>query len=309
MVRVLVALFAALLALASGTAHAQSFPKLDGLVIDQTDAFPPAREAALKAKLKAFQQRTGRQLVVATIADAQGYAIEDYGYRLGRALGVGLQGANNGVLLLLFPNNPQGQRGPRIEVGYGLEPVLTDAFASVIVRERMLPLLRRNNDVPGALEAGADAIMQQLSLPDPEAQRAQNEAIARFDREHRARTSSGDRGGGVPIGLVFWGAVVGFVVLSVLRGRGRKYRKARGPWGGKRHSSSSDWPIWLWAASEIAESAARSRGSGWGGSGFGDGGGWGGSGGGGSGGGGWLGGGFTGGGGGSFGGGGASGDW
>lgn len=300
--RLLTVLLATLLALASGPVLAQTFPKFTGLVVDAANAIPDDREAALKSKLEAFQQRTGRQLVVATIADAQGYPIDDYGYRLGRAWGVGLQGANNGALLLLFPNNPPGQRGPRIEVGYGLEPVLTDAYSSIIIRERMMPLLRQSNDIPGALEAGADAIMQQLSLPDPEAQRAQEEAIARFDRENRGRTSSGG-GGGVPLGLIFWGLVVGFVLLSVFRGSGRKYRKARGPWGGKRHRSSSDWPIWLWAASEIAESAARSRSSGWGG------GGWGGSSGGGGGGGGWLGGGFTGGGGGSFGGGGASGDW
>lgn len=264
---------------------------------------PPDREAALTAKLQAFQQQTGRQLVVATIDDAQGYPIEDYGYRLGRAWGVGLKGANNGALLLIFPNNPPGQRGPRIEVGYGLEPVLTDALSSIIIRERMIPLLRQNNDIPGALDAGADAIIQQLSLPDPEAQRAQAQAIEEFDRANAGRARSGGGGGGVPIGLVFWGLVVGFVLLSVLRGRGRKYRRARGPWGGTRHQSGSDWPIWLWVASEIAENAARSRGggsSGWGG-------GWGGSGGGG--GGGWTGGGFTGGGGGSFGGGGASGDW
>lgn len=299
-VRLLVRILAALLMLVAGPAFAQVFPKLTGVVVDDANVIPPDREAALTARLQAFQQQTGRQLVVATIADGQGYPIEDYGYRLGRAWGVGLKGANNGVLLLIFPNNPKGQRGPRIEVGYGLEPVLTDALSSIIVREKMMPLLRQNNDIPGALEAGADAIMQQLSLPDAEAQRAQAEAIDAFNRAQAGRRSAGRDS--PPIGLIFWVLVVGFVLLSVLRGRGRKYKRARGPWGGKRHSSADDWPIWLWAASEIASSASRSRG-GWGGSG----GGWGGSGGGE--GGGWLGGGFTGGGGGSFGGGGASGDW
>lgn len=303
--RLLTVLLATLLALAGGPALAQTFPKFTGLVVDDANAIPDDREAALKAKLEAFQQRTGRQLVVATIADAQGYPIEDYGYRLGREWGAGLQGANNGVLLLIFPENPKGQRGPRIEVGYGLEPVLTDAYSSIIIRQQMIPLLKERDDVAGALEVGADAIMQHLSLPDEEARRVQAEAIARFDRENRGRRSSDS--GPVPLPFIFWGLVVGFVLLSVFRGSRRKYRKARGPWGGKRHHSSSDWPIWLWAASEIAESAARSRGSGWGGGGWGGGSGWGGSGGGG--GGGWLGGGFTGGGGGSFGGGGASGDW
>lgn len=285
----------------AGPAFAQSFPTFSGLVVDDANVIPPDREAALNARLQAFQQQTGRQLVVATIADAQGYPIEDYGYRLGRAWGVGLKNANNGVLLLIFPNNPAGQRGPRIEVGYGLEPVLTDALSSIIVREQMMPRLRANNDVAGALEAGADAIIQQLSLPDEDAKQAQATAIAAYDREHRRTASSG--GGGIPIGAIFWIIVVVFVLLSIGRGRSKRYQRTPGPWGGRRHDGGSDWPIWIWAASEIANQASRGRGGSWGG-----GSGWGGGGGGGSSGG-WLDGGFSGGGGGSFGGGGASGDW
>lgn len=286
-------LFLALLALASA-ASAQTFPKFTGLVVDDANVIPPDREAALAQKLEAFQQQTKRQLVVATIGDLQGYPLEDYGYRLGREWGVGLRDVNNGVILFVAPNNPVGQRGPRIEVGYGLEPVLTDALASVIVREKMMPILRASRDIPGALEAGTDAIIQQLSLPDEEAKAAQAKAIQEFDRTHRQSRQSA--GGGLPLGLIFWGMVAAFVVLSMRRGRQR-----RGMFGARRYRRDSNWPIWLWAASEIAGSAAR--GSGGGIFGGGGGGGWGG------GDGGWGGGGFTGGGGGSFGGGGASGDW
>jgi uncharacterized protein len=288
----------ALFAMLSAPALAQTFPKFTGLVVDEANVIPPDREAALTAKLQAFQQQTGRQLVVATIADAQGYPIEDYGYRLGRTWQVGLKDVDNGALLLIFPNNPSGQRGPRIEVGYGLEPVLTDALSSVIVRQQMMPLLRQNNDIPGALEAGAEAIVTQLSLPDEEAKQAQAAAIAAFDRENRRSSSSR---GGVPIGAIFWSIVVVFVLLSIRRGSSRRYQRTPGPWGGRKHRSDSNWPIWIWAASELANQASRGRG-GWGG------GSWGGGGSGGSSGG-WLGGGFSGGGGGSFGGGGASGDW
>ena len=284
-----------LLACLSTAAQAQTFPKFTGLVVDDANVIPPDREAALAQKLQAFQQQTGRQLVVATIADTQGYPLEDYGYRLGRAWGVGLKDVNNGAILFIAPNNPAGQRGPRIEVGYGLEPVLTDALASVIIRQKMMPILRANGDVPAALEAGTDAIIQQLSLPDEEAKAAQAKAIQEFDRTHETRQRSS--GGGLPLGLIFWIIVAAFVFLSMRRGRRRK-----GPWGSRRYRRDGNWPIWLWVASEIAESAARGRGhgSGWGGGNWGSGGG---------GGGGWLGGGFTGGGGGSFGGGGASGDW
>jgi uncharacterized protein len=289
------AAFALTLALCLSTAtQAQTFPKFTGLVVDDANVIPPDREAALTQKLQEFQQRTGRQLVVATIADLQGYPLEDYGYRLGRAWSVGLKDVNNGVVLFIAPNNPAGQRGPRIEVGYGLEPVLTDALASVIIREKMVPMLRANGDIPGALEAGTDAIIQQLSLPDEEAKAAQAKAIQEFDRTHKSSRGSG---GGVPIGIIFWVIVAAFVFLSMRRGR-----SAKGPWGARRYDrGDSNWPIWLWVASEIASNASRGGGGGGGGS-------WS-SGGDGGGGGGWSDGGFSGGGGGSFGGGGASGDW
>lgn len=283
----------ALLACLTSPALAQTFPKFTGLVVDDANVIPPDREAALTQKLEAFQQQTGRQLVVATIADVQGYPLEDYGYRLGRAWGVGLKDVDNGVILFIAPNNPAGQRGPRIEVGYGLEPVLTDALSSIIINTKMMPILKANGDVPGALEAGADAIIQQLSMPDEEAKAAQAEAIKEFDRTHASRRSSS--GGGFPIGLVFWIIVAVFIFSSMRRGRGRR----AGPWGARRYRGGSNWPVWLWVASEIA-SSGRHRGgwssggsSGWGGGG----------------GGGWGGGGFSGGGGGSFGGGGASGSW
>lgn len=285
---------AILACLAAVPAAAQTFPKFTGLVVDDANVIPADRKAALEQKLEAFQQKTGRQLVVATIADMQGYPLEDYGYRLGRAWGVGLKDVDNGAILFIAPNNPAGQRGPRIEVGYGLEPVLTDALASIIINTRMMPILKANGDIPGALDAGADAIIQQLSLPDEEAKAAQAKAVQEFDRTHERRRS----GGGVPLGLIFWGIVAAFVFLSMVRGRGGQ---RAGPWGARRHSRDSNWPVWLWVASEIANSS-RHGGGGWGSGGGSD---WGGGGGGG----GWGGGGFTGGGGGGFGGGGASGGW
>ena len=106
----------------AGAVQAQTFPKFTGFVVDAANVLPPAVEADLNAKLDALQRDTHRQLVVATIPDLQGYPLEDYGYRLGRAWGVGLQNADNGAILFIAPNNPVGQRGPRLEVGSGLEP-------------------------------------------------------------------------------------------------------------------------------------------------------------------------------------------
>jgi len=130
-----------LLALISLPAFAQSgpqFPQFAGLVTDAANILPADRKAALETKLQAFQQQTGRQLVVATIPDLQGYDIADYGYQLGRSWAVGLKGADNGAILIVAPKD----RKVRIEVGYGLEPVLTDAFSSVIIQQRIIPAFK-----------------------------------------------------------------------------------------------------------------------------------------------------------------------
>ena len=183
------------LALAGATAHAQTFPKFTGLVVDAANVLPPATEADLTAKLEALQKDTHRQLVVATVPDTQGYPLEDYGYKLGRKWGVGLRDVNNGVVMFIAPNNPAGQRGPRIEVGYGLEPIVTDALAHDIAMNQMTPILR-SGDIPKAMEVGTDALIQQLRASPDEAKARTDAAIATFDKSHASRT------GGDPLWLL-----------------------------------------------------------------------------------------------------------
>lgn len=281
-----IALALALLLVAAVPASAQTFPKFTGFVVDDANVLPPDVEASLTQKLDALQKDTKRQLVVATIADTQGYPLDEYGYKLGRAWGVGLKDANNGAILFIAPNNPAGQRGPRLEVGYGLEPILTDALSSQIINEQMMPRLRAG-EVPQAMEAGTEAVIAQLRASPEEQQAKVDAAIKQFDAKNKRQRGSS---GGFPIALVFWGMILLFVLLSLARrgGRGRRYR---GDGGGAL-------PIILWS---IANEIGREAGRGGGGGGLG---GWSGGGGGG-----WGGGGFSGGGGGSFGGGGASGSW
>nr|WP_029625154.1 TPM domain-containing protein [Sphingomonas sp. PAMC 26605] len=289
--RLIQALLATLVALLLGfsPAAAQTYPKFTGLVVDAANVLPAATKADLEAKLEALQKDTKRQLVVATLPDLQGRELSEYGVGLGRAWGIGLKDVDNGAILMIAPNEPAGHRGPRLEVGYGLEPFLTDAFSGVMIREKMLPLLKKQpSDIPAAMEAGTDAVIAQLRA-SPEEQKANlDKAAASFDAVHK-RSSA--RGGGIPFGLIFWGLVIGFVILSSLRRRG----------GGQQYHDGVGSAV-LWGAMLGGLGGGDSRrdsGGGWGS---------GGSGGGGSDGS-WGGGGFTGGGGGSFGGGGASGDW
>ncbi|WP_294394567.1 YgcG family protein [uncultured Sphingomonas sp.] len=282
----LAALIALLAIVFAAPGQAQSFPAFSGLVVDAANVLPADSKAALTARLEALQQRTKYQLVVATIPDLQGRDIADYGYRLGRAWGVGLKDADNGAILIVAPS----ERRVRIEVGRGVEPVLTDALSNVIIQQRVVPAFKAG-DMAGGITAGAEAIAQQLSLPDDQARAKVAAAEAAYDRTHRRQAG----GGGFPAGIVIWGLILGFILLGMMRRRGGGgAHRYRGGGGG-------DWPIWLWAASEMMSDRHRGGGSGWGGfGGGGDGGGSDGS---------WGGGGFTGGGGGDFGGGGASGSW
>lgn len=259
-------------------------------MVDAADVLPPQVEAELTQKLDAVQRDTKRQLIVATVPSLEDYPIEEYGYRLGRAWGVGLKDVNNGAILLVAPN----ERKVRVEVGYGLEPILTDALSSVIINQAVLPRFKAG-DLPGGVVAGTDALIAQLRASPEEARARLDAAVEQFDAARVGQRRSG--GGGIPLGLVFWGMVALFVLLSLGRRGGAKGQRYRGG-GGSGLGSVILWNI----AANVASAALNSRNDDdrWGG-----GGGWGG----GSGGGGWGGGGFSGGGGGSFGGGGASGSW
>jgi uncharacterized protein len=151
---------------------APSFPALTGRVVDDAHVLSPQTQAALTAKLAALEQKNGDQVVVVTLPSLQGYEIEDYGYQLGRAWGVGQKGKNTGALLIVAPN----ERKVRIEVGYGLEGVLTDALTSVILQQAVLPRFRAG-DVECGVVAGTDAIVEQLGL-DPAAAQAKAQAAA-----------------------------------------------------------------------------------------------------------------------------------
>lgn len=160
----LLAMFAGWLVWTTPAVAAPTFPSLTGRVVDQAKILSPQTEAALTAKLEALDANTSRQLVVVTVPSLQGYEIEDYGYQLGRVWGIGEKGRDTGVLLIVAPT----ERRVRVEVGYGLEGVLTDALSTVILQERVLPKFR-TGDFEGGVVAGVDGLVEQLSLPDDEA--------------------------------------------------------------------------------------------------------------------------------------------
>ena len=270
--------------LVASPASAQTFPQLTGRVVDQADLLRPEQELDISSKSQALEAQTGRQFVVATVKSLEGYPIDDYAYRLGRAWKIGDEKRDDGVVLLVAPN----ERKVWIATGYGSGAFLTDAMSGVITREAILPQFKKNPPDYGAgITAGADAIIKQMSLPPDQ---------ARANAEKAQQQASKRGSGGVWFLPILFAMIVGFAILASLarRGSGKRYRP--------RHSTGiSPWVV-LWGLNELNR-ASRGRGGWGGGSWGGGGGGFGGFGGGGGGFGGFSGGG------GSFGGGGAGGSW
>jgi uncharacterized protein len=227
---------AILLLTIASLAQAQSFPPLTGRVVDNAHLLDAGQVQTLTDRLAALEQNSGRQLVVATIPDLQGYPIEDYGYRLGRTWGLGAKDKNNGAILIVAPK----ERKVRVEVGYGLEGILTDALSSVIIRTQILPAFREGKMGDGIV-AGTQAIIEQLSLPEDQ---------ARINAQQAATRPMHNESGSIAP-LIVWLIIMGFVVVPLFRRRG----------------FGRSGPAMLWGP------GFGGGGGGWGGGGFGGGGG------------------------------------
>jgi uncharacterized protein len=276
--------------LAAAPAAAElAVPPLAARVNDLAGLLPPAEEAALEARLAAFEAETSHQIAVLTIPSLEGEDLESYSLRVVETWRLGQAGLDNGLLVLVA----LAEKRARIEVGYGLEGVVPDAVAARIGREVMFPRFREGRMAEGIVE-GADALMQA----------ARGEVIPTERRPIRMPAPSGD-----PIAAVFFCAMAGGFVGALAAGRRRRALGAAigatlagvGAW---LLIASLPWTVLAAAlggalgAGELGRSLpAGRRGGAWGGGGLG--GGFGGGGGGG---------GFSGGGG-RFGGGGASGSW
>lgn len=135
----------------------EQLPKLTGRVVDNAELLAPSVEAQLTRRLAALETRTTDQLVVVTVPTLGGREIEQFGLQLGNAWGIGQKGKNNGVLLIVAPN----ERKVRIEVGLGLESTLTDPVAAEIIQARILPRFRQR-DMEQGIVAGVDGILEVL---------------------------------------------------------------------------------------------------------------------------------------------------
>ena len=128
-----------------------------GYVTDLAQVITPATKVKIEALCTEVEQKTGAQIAVVTVRSLEGQTKEDYAVDLYKHLGIGSKKNNRGVLLLIAPT----ERQYRIEVGYGLEPVINDARAGDIGRA-MLPSLR-SGDYSAAALLGVSSLAQLIA--------------------------------------------------------------------------------------------------------------------------------------------------
>ena len=118
-------------------------------VTDTAGLIDPAAAQALDQKLAAFEQQTGAQFIIYTLPSLNGDPVEDFTMRAAEKWKVGQKKYDNGLILFVFVK----EKKIRVEVGYGLEGTITDAYSSRVIRETMAPFFQRG-DWAGGLNAG-----------------------------------------------------------------------------------------------------------------------------------------------------------
>jgi uncharacterized protein len=207
-----------LLAVSCTAAQAQTtIPMLREYVTDQTGTLTSSQIASLSSRLRMFEDSTSTQIVVAMIPTIGQDALEEVSLKIVEANKVGQKKKDNGALLLIVKND----RLLRIEVGYGLEGVLTDALSAQIIRHEITPRFREG-DYAGGIASGIDAIMKAT----------RNEYTA------DPREKKKDREDSFPW-IVF--IIIVVVIISSMRRRGRftggGFPPIIGGWGGGGGSS------------------------------------------------------------------------
>lgn len=209
--RLLTAWLLALLAFAAAPAWAALPPRPAGPVLDQAGVIPDDQEAELDARLRQYNTTTGRAVIVATVASLDDLPIEDYAQQLTEAWGIGGAETEEGVLLLVAPN----ERKLRIHAARGVQERLTDALQGRIIRDTITPRFKAG-DFGGGITEGVNAIVTQLDRSPADAKAVAEAAAA-------ARTQGGGREPASFGSVIFWIVMIGFFMMIF----GRKGRRGR----------------------------------------------------------------------------------
>jgi uncharacterized protein len=146
--RRIVLLLSSICVIASTCAWAAIPAKPQGWVSDFAGIMSDTTKSQVDALFAEVKKSTGAEIAVVTVSSLEGMSVEEYAVRLFNAWGIGEKGKDNGVLFLIAPS----ERKARIEVGYGLEPVITDGRAGEIIRETVLPFFKGGDYDQGILQ-------------------------------------------------------------------------------------------------------------------------------------------------------------
>lgn len=180
-------------------AEALDVPPLTGHVVDLARVLPPAVLEQLSADLQAHEAKTSNQVAVLIISSLEGEPLFDVSHRVATTWKLGRKGTDNGALLLVAIKD----RKIRLEVGYGLEGVLTDARSAQIIRNEIVPRFRAG-DVPAGITAGVQAILKTI------------EGTYRAPEHPSVSSSSGEAFGNTLFAVIL-GVVIGLVLSRVNR--------------------------------------------------------------------------------------------
>lgn len=193
-------------------------PNPPKLVNDFTGTLTPAQAQELERKLVAYDDSTSNQIAVVIVSDLKGYSAEDFAMAIGRKWGVGNKDFNNGVVLLVSTGGGSGNRDVTIQVGYGLEGVITDYVSHSIIETELVPNFKAGNIYRG-LDEGT------------------TELFKAAEGRYKAPEGYGSRGkgkGGMSPLLIIIIVIIVLVVMGIGGGGNGGYVSRRGytGWGG-----------------------------------------------------------------------------
>jgi uncharacterized protein len=199
-----------------------AFPKSSGYVTDRAGILDKAAAAEIEGLLRDVERDTSAEVALVTVPSLDGMTVEEYANRLFAIWGIGKKSKDNGVLLLIAPS----ERRVRIEVGYGLEPILPDGLAGEIIRAEILPEFRNGHYTQGA-RRGVERVVQ-IVRRDPAATASNRGGAPRGDRRLAwllipflgIFVAAGAFGAGIGLrtkafGALLWGALFGGVPLVI----------------------------------------------------------------------------------------------
>jgi uncharacterized protein len=176
-------------------------PSPPKLVNDFTGSFlTPEQQHALEQKLEDYDRSTSNQVAIVVVESLGDYSADDYAIALGRKWGVGNKEFNNGVVILISTGGGQGNRKAAIQVGYGLEGVVTDLTTKSIVDNSIIPNFKEGNYYRGLDKAVDDIITA---------------AAGRY-----TAPKGYGQGNGKGRGFGFLGIIIIIIIVSLLGGRG-----------------------------------------------------------------------------------------